>query len=179
MAQLPSYFDANQVEPDAPRELFPAGDYTMQITASDMEEAKKPGNWFLKLELTVVDGPLAGRKIFDRLNLVNSNPQAVDIAQRQLSAICHATGKLGIDDSSALHMIPMQVKVSLDVRKDDPNKHENNIKGYSKVGSGGASSAQGGYQRPAAANQQSEPQEPSAPKQASGGSTPPWKRNAA
>jgi hypothetical protein len=37
---------------------------------------------------------MQGRKIFDRLNLVNAEPdQAVEIAQRTLSAICHATGQ--------------------------------------------------------------------------------------
>ncbi len=54
-----------------------------------------------------------GRKLFDRLNLVNANAQTVEIAQRTLSAICHATGRLQVQDSEDLHLIPMLADVTV------------------------------------------------------------------
>ena len=41
----------------------------------------------------------------------NPNPLTVEIAQRTLSAICHAVGKLKVSDSPELHLIPMWVQV--------------------------------------------------------------------
>ena len=56
--------------------------------------------------------------MFDQLNLVNSNPQTVEIAQRTLSAICHATGKLQVNDSVDLHLVPMTIQVGVKPPKD-------------------------------------------------------------
>jgi hypothetical protein len=60
-----------------------------------------------------LDGPYQGRKLFDRLNLVNANPQTVEIAQRTLSAICHATGRMQVQDSEELHLIPLMADVQV------------------------------------------------------------------
>ena len=51
--------------------------------------------------------------VFDQLNLVNQNPTTVEIAQRALSAICHATGKLQVADSADLHLIPITSQVTV------------------------------------------------------------------
>ena len=72
----------------------------MQIVASEMRPTKDGGGQYLWLELDVLEGPLAGRKLFDRLNLVNASAQTVEIAQRTLSAICHATGRMQVQDSA-------------------------------------------------------------------------------
>jgi hypothetical protein len=44
---------------------------------------------------------------------VNPNPTTVEIAQRTLSAICHATGKMHVSDSEELHLIPMTIQVKI------------------------------------------------------------------
>jgi hypothetical protein len=72
----------------------------------------------LWLELDVLEGPHQGRKIWDQLNLVNPNQQTVEIAQRTLSAICHATGKLQVNDSVDLHLVPMSIQVGVKPPKD-------------------------------------------------------------
>ena len=94
-------------------ELFPVGKYVAQIVSSEMRPTKDGGGQYLWLELDVLEGPLAGRKIFDRLNLVNASAQTVEIAQRTLSAICHATGRLQVQDSADLHLIPMIADVTV------------------------------------------------------------------
>ena len=107
MAHLGATFDATTVDPAAGFELFPVGKYVVQIVGSEMRPTKDGGGQYLWLELDVLEGPLAGRKLFDRLNLVNASAQTVEIAQRTLSAICHATGRLQVQDSAELHLIPM------------------------------------------------------------------------
>jgi hypothetical protein len=68
---------------------------------------------YLYVEIDVLDGPYKGRKLFDRLNLINANPQTVEIAQRTLSAICHATGRMQVQDSEELHLIPFVADVQV------------------------------------------------------------------
>jgi hypothetical protein len=113
MAKLGTTFDASSVDPTMPLEALPPGQYLVQIVASEMRPTRDGSGQYLWLELDVLDGDQKGRKLFDRLNLVNANPMAVEIAQRTLSAICHAAGKLQVQDSDELHLIPMMVDVKV------------------------------------------------------------------
>ncbi|MDR4125533.1 DUF669 domain-containing protein [Yanghanlia caeni] len=106
MAIFAQTFDANAVEPSN-YDVFPAGKYLSQIVASEMRPTKDGRGQYLFLELDILEGPFAGRKLFDRLNLVNDNPDTVDIATRTLSSICRATGQMQVKDSEQLHLIPL------------------------------------------------------------------------
>ena len=116
MAFLGGTFDASQVEPDQPRDPLPAGEYLAQIIDSSMEPTKSNNGQFLKLTYRVADGPMKGRLTWARLNLDNPNEKAVEIAQRQLSSICHACGVLQVQDSVQLHNIPHVIKVDVEQR---------------------------------------------------------------
>ena len=118
MARFDTSFDATSVEPTTAYELLPAGKYRAQIVESEMRVTKNGMGQFLWLMLDILDGEHKGRKIFDQLNLVNANPTTVEIAQRTLSAICHATGKLQVNDSEELHLIPMTIQVGVKPPKD-------------------------------------------------------------
>jgi hypothetical protein len=113
MARLGETFDATTVEPNKPFEALPPGRYVVQIVNSEMRPTKDGMGQYLWLELDVLEGEYAGRKLFDRLNLVNSNPTTVEIAQRTLSAICHAVRKMQVDDSEQLHLIPLIADVKV------------------------------------------------------------------
>ena len=113
MARFDTSFDATSVEPTTPYELLPAGKYRAQIVESEMRVTKNGMGQFLWLMLDILEGEHKGRKIFDQLNLVNANPTTVEIAQRKLSAICHATGKMHVSDSEELHLIPMTIQVKV------------------------------------------------------------------
>lgn len=134
MAQFGQPFDANTVEPAKPMDVLPDGDYAVIIEDSKWVETKKKDGQFLELTLQVVDGPAKGRKLWDRLNLSNPNPQAVEIAQQTLSAICHATGVMQVADSAQLHNLPMLAKVKV---KPGDNGPMNEVKGYKKLAVGG------------------------------------------
>lgn len=112
MAQL--NFDARTVAPDTGgADPVPAGWYNVMID----ESGKKPTNdgqgAYLETRYNILDGQHAGRKLFHRFNTENHSPKAVEIAYKQLSALCHATGVLVVQDSQQLHGIPLKVKVSL------------------------------------------------------------------
>jgi Protein of unknown function (DUF669) len=170
MAHLGATFDATTVDPAAGFELFPAGQYVAQIVSSEMRPTKDGGGQYLWLELDVLEGPLAGRKLFDRLNLVNASAQTVEIAQRTLSAICHATGKLQVQDSQELHLIPMIADVKVKPPKNGYG--ESNKVHYLPLDRGGAAQT-----RPAASTAGTPPAQPARPAAPAGGfANAPWKR---
>jgi hypothetical protein len=116
MASFGQTFDANAVEPSSNYEVLPPGKYLGHIVTSEMRVTKDGAGQYLYLELDILEGQYAGRKLFDRLNLINANPDAVQIAQRTLSSICRAVGKMQVSNSEQLHLIPM----TLDVRVRPP-----------------------------------------------------------
>lgn len=105
------HFDATQVAPSDDIGAIPAGEYNAQIIDSDLKPTSKNDGHYLELIFQVADGEFKNRKVWANLNLDNPNPKAVEIAQRELSAICHAVGKLKIDGSQELHYRPMVIRV--------------------------------------------------------------------
>lgn len=184
MAFLGGVFDSTQVQPGGPMEVIPAGDYKVMIVDSSMDPSKSGGQ-FLKLTLQVIDGPHQGVTLFDRLNLINSNPKAVEIAQRTLSAICHAVGVLQVQDSAQLHNRPMVARVAYKEGGEPDGKGgvygpSNELKGYKPVSQQAPAQAapqQPAYQAPAQPAFQPPPSQQPAVQAPSG--TPPWMTKAA
>ena len=150
MAQL--NFDARQVDPQQSFEPIPAGWYNMMIVESEMKPTSNGQGAYLQLSLKVVDGQYAGRQVLDRLNLQNQNPVAAEIAYKRLSAYCHATGVIQVQDSQQLHGIPLKARVS--VRTDstgqyDPSNEIKAVKHINEETGTTAAPAQGGFQAPA------------------------------
>lgn len=136
MAEFAGTFDATTIEPNKPLDVLPNGDYVVVIADSKWVATKKGDGQFLELTLDIVqDGPVKGRKLWDRLNLSNPNPQAVEIAQKTLSAICHATDVLQVKDSAQLHGRPLLAKVTV---SQGPNGPTNEVKGYKRIDTGGS-----------------------------------------
>ena len=112
MAQL--NFDASQVAPNAGTpDPVPEGWYNVQIDQSEMKPTKDGAGTYLELRFSVMDGQYANRKLFARLNLRNNNPVAQEIAYGELSAICHATNVMQLQDSQQLHGVPLKVKAKV------------------------------------------------------------------
>lgn len=167
MALLNQTFDATQVDPQQPFEVIPAGKYVAQIIDSEMRGNKAGTGSYLWLELEIIEGEYTGRKLWDRLNIDNPNPQAVEIALRTLSAIGHATGQLAFSDSEALHFRPMLVTVRL---RPAANGYDasNEIRGYQPADGAAAAPSAPATPKPAAAPKAAAP----APAPAAA----PWKR---
>lgn len=112
MAELQQMFDATQVNPTQGDGQLPVGKHKVIICDSEITETKAKDGAYLKLTLEIVEGPNVGIKGPYRLNLYNSSADAVAIAQRQLSALCHVTGVFHVSDSRQLHDIPFMVEVN-------------------------------------------------------------------
>ena len=165
MAQL--NFNAANVAPASAFDVMPAGWYNVRITASEMKPTKDGSGSYLSLTLTVEDGAFKGRKIFDRLNLNNKNATAVKIAYETLSAICHATGVIQLQDSTQLHGLLMSCKLKIKPAEGSYSEG-NEVTGY-KAAEGGAAGAQM-QPAPSWAQPTAQAQQPAAP----AGATPPW-----
>jgi hypothetical protein len=175
------HFDATQVAPNTAFEVIPAGWYNVQITQSEVKPTRDQQGAYLELGMRVMDGEHSGRMLFDRLNLHNANPIAVEIAYKTLSAICHATGTLQITDSEQLHGKPMQAKVTVRPPREQ-YEASNEVKGYRPLSEAGGP---GPFTPPTAIPQQPAAPQPPAqapaapqpitPPPAAGGTpTPPW-----
>lgn len=127
-------FDASQVPEQQSFDALPEGQYVVIATASEMKPTKNGQGQFLQFTFEVLDGPCKGRKLWARLNLVNQNQTAVDIAQRELGAICRAVGVIKPNDSAELHNRPLLVTVAVEV--DDRKRESNVIKKYEPVNGG-------------------------------------------
>jgi hypothetical protein len=125
-------FDSNTVDPMGKFTPIPTDDYLAIIVDSGMKDTKKGDGKYLLLTYEVVEGEYKGRKIFETLNLINSNAQTVEIAQRALSAVCRATGVLHPKDSAELHGKPLVISVG---NRPGSNGFEdkNIIRGYSRT----------------------------------------------
>lgn len=165
MAQIQT-FDANTINPSQAFEVLPEGKYVVQIINSEMRDAsanaKDPNGKYLWLEMEVLEGEYSGRKVYDRLNLINNNPQAVEIAQKTLSSICHAVGELVVNDSEQLHWKPMTATLRVRPPRGDYSA-SNEIRGYEPK-SDNRAQAQASHASSSGQNN-------------SGGSRPPWKQN--
>lgn len=106
-------FNAAEVQPQESFEPIPVGEYNAMITDSEMKPTKNGQGEYLQLVFEVAEGEYSGRKIWARLNLVNQNQTAVDIAQRELSAICRAVGVMQPQDSTDLHEKPLTIGVKI------------------------------------------------------------------
>lgn len=168
-------FDASSVPPAQPFDIIPAGKYIAMVVQSEMRATKSGDGQYLWLELDIIDGACSGRKVWDRLNLVNGNQQAVDIAKRALSALAHACGKAFVRDSAELHNIPVQVTVRVRPGKDgcDPS---NEVRGYAPLNGAAPAPAQPTV---AAVGQVTMPQQSApAPAPAPTRAAPPWRKTA-
>jgi len=111
MAEL-NFNTANEEEMDD-FSVVPIGDYNVQIVKSEMKDTKAGDGKRLNFQFKILDGEYKGRILFAGLNLVNSNPQAVEISRKELTSITKACDKTSIQDSGELHNIPLTVSVKI------------------------------------------------------------------
>lgn len=126
-------FNATTVKPNTAMEPIPTGIYPVVITKSEQKPTKAGTGSYIELEMTVQGGEFAGRKVYDRLNTNNPNSVAVEIAYATLSAICHVTGRLQIQETAQLHGVPFQVVVKKIPRNDQPDTMTNEVAGYKDI----------------------------------------------
>lgn len=131
-------FDASQVAPSqAPVPLETAW-YPANIMSTEEKPTKNGQGAYLEIKFRVSTG--TNKILTSRLNLKNANPQAVEIAYGELSAICHAVGKLRVSVAAELHGGPLEIYVKKVPRTDaaGAGQFSNDIAGYRALGSVGS-----------------------------------------
>lgn len=142
------FFDATTVDPlDSGFTPIPEGDYEVVIVKSTNKPTKTGNGSYLELQCQVVAGEHAKRVLWARLNLKNPSSAAVEMAKRELSSICHATGVLRPKCKEELHNIPMIVHV---VQVEGRNGIQNEIKGWKAKEGAAAPAAQPAAPAPSA-----------------------------
>lgn len=79
----------NAVEQGSP---LPNGTYPVIVDNAELSLTKSGTGQVIKVKLKVLEGPSAGRLIFDQFNIKNQNPQAVQIGLGQLKGFLRAFG---------------------------------------------------------------------------------------
>lgn len=148
--QLMNPFDATKFDPTQGVPSMPVGKHPVVIVDSEVAPTKDNTGGMLVLTLQIIDGPAKGQKGSYRLNLYNQSQQAVEIAHRQLSAICHAIGVFQVQDSQQLHNIPFMVEVTLQKSPEAAAKGYTEVsRVYDRNGNEPGKPAQGGPAQPA------------------------------
>lgn len=148
-------FDASKIKPAEPLEPVPGDMYTVVMSDGSVVPTNDGTGKRLKFELTIMDGPFKGRKIWDGLNIENTSAKAQEIAQQQLSAICHAVNVINLTDVQQLYGKPFAAKIGLDPRRQDANDPEkwydprNTFKGAKPVEGGSSAPVSSGAPTPA------------------------------
>ena len=107
MVALGTQFNAQSVAPYEQAGAVWEGRVPVVIVKTEIKPtAANDGQHFLALHVKALDAPYTNQENVIRLNLYNKNAQAVDIAQRQLSSICHVTGKMQVTDADQLLNTP-------------------------------------------------------------------------
>jgi hypothetical protein len=155
MAEFPETFNAEEIpEDDRNFDPVPAGNYQMQVIESSIEDTKSGTGQMLVLVEEIIDGQYQGRRIYDRLNIQNENPDAQRIAQRALADLCLQIGISQIDNSEDLHFKPFIGKVTITTDKSGQYGPQNRVR-YNYTGDNqrqppaGKAPAQRQAQRPA------------------------------
>lgn len=163
------FFDATHIDPSSSYDAIPAGDYEAIVTDSALKSTKDGSGQYLELTIEIQSGQHQGRRLWDRLNLQNRNQKAVEIAQRQLSALCHSINVLQVQNPQQLHNRPFVMKVAA---KNDPERGMvNEIKGYKAKAAMAQAPA---FQAPRVATAQPAMQQPAPAAMGQQGAPLPW-----
>lgn len=113
-------FDATQYAPEQGSPTHPIGKFPAYISGTSIQPTKDNDGGMFVVEYTTEQG-----KISHRFNLWNQNQKAVDIAHKQLSALCHAVGVFRVDmnnEGAALRNGRLMIEVGQ--QKNDPQYTE-------------------------------------------------------
>lgn len=143
-------FDASDVMPEQGTSKHPQGKFPATLTNTELKPNKSGEGQYLAVTFTTPSGT-----IINRYNLQNNNQQTVDIAVKQLSALCWATGVMRVNMNAAAQELrgakcmidvqdqPENPKYSEITRVYDANGNEPG-KGAGS-GTGGGNAGQGGF----------------------------------
>ena len=117
MSLLPGAFNASEHadEKDEDTDFAPleAGEYPVMLMESNKMENSKGTGFYWKFVFKVTEGESKGRLLFANLNLIHTNPKAVEMSEMTLGKIATAAGfgEVVIKNTDELHGSEMMVKI--------------------------------------------------------------------
>lgn len=118
MAKLPEIFKTADIPDAGGVTLIDEGTYTAVIVSSDLKETNNKKGMYLQLQVVITDGQYANTEFTERLNIVNDNQKAVEIAYRTLARISEAVGMDTTPaDSEELHNKKLMIEVKTEKGK--------------------------------------------------------------
>ncbi len=126
MSRLVQPFNPLAFDPTQGSAGLPIGRHPVVIIAAEVKATQDNSGGFVELSLNIIDGPSKGATGAYRLNLYNQSQQAVEIAHKQLSAICYVTGvfQLGADGADLTALFNKPFVVDVGPQKKDPQYSE-------------------------------------------------------
>jgi len=120
------FFDHTTVTPTGA--ALPAGQYPVWSTNVEVKPTKAGTGYYLEIEWVIYDGQHKNRKLWDRFNIRNPNPAAVQISKENLAALCKACNlPEHISEEEQLHNIAAIAHVIVD------KSGQNKIQTYSSI----------------------------------------------
>lgn len=145
-------------------DAIPPGWYPAMVEVAEVRSTQKGGKG-VSVQFTILDERHENRKVFKFLNVVNDNPKAVEIAQRDLAALGDAVGLVRVTKTEEL--INKTLDVRLKVRKRDDGDTDNEVTAFAKIGTKSSEAPKVPAARPPQAQQSAYRQPPAqAPAQA-------------
>lgn len=113
MVALPQQYNtADLPDTGGSMPLIPPGNYQAVIVNSELKPTKNQQGHFLALTVVITQGQYANTEFVERLNIINQNQQAVEVAYKTLARISEAVGMTQTPaDSNQLHNRPFFIQV--------------------------------------------------------------------
>jgi len=177
MAQLPQQYNTADLPDTGGKTVnIPAGKYSAIIIDSAFKDTRDKNGQYLELKIVITQGQFQDTEFIERLNIINQNQKAVEIAYKTLARISEAVNMtMTPRDSSELHNKPFILETKTAQGDDWTNdkgevvkgKEKSEIKAYHKSPAIGGV---GGFTAPV----QASPFGSGQPAQNNTPSTPPW-----
>lgn len=132
--------DLSGVTADDSYSPFPAGQYLMQAIKTELKESSKGGR-YVSVQFEVLGPQAIGRRTFENFNIMNSNPQTVEIALKQIKQWVMACGYTGEERLTMAMLRDLEGKEFVGQVKIEPDKtgqygDKNRIVKYMSANSG-------------------------------------------
>lgn len=119
MVMLPQTYNCADLPDTGGVVKIPDGQYKAVIIDSELKTTSNGNGQFLALKIVITEGPHQDTEFTERLNIINQNSKAVEIAFKTLARISEALGMTQTpQDSSVLHNKPLIIVVGTEAGKD-------------------------------------------------------------
>lgn len=131
MVALPRTVDVEKEAGGSGMVFIEEGRYRAVIVSSEMKDTKTGGK-MVAFKIIITEGAHKDTEFVEYINVVNSNPEAVNIGLRQIANMGKAVGLTHVNDSNELHNKPLIIEVKNKKSEDWVNDKGETVEGRMK-----------------------------------------------